>query len=176
MHAALVLHDRVDLVTVDLELDGLETAGLRRARIEHLELPALCLAEALVHLKKIAGKDGGLVAAGSGADLNDGVLLIVGVARDKHELDVFLKLGKLGLVVGDVLLEHGLLIRIGGVVQHLLGGLDVIERREVLARRRHQCGLVRILLVEAGELLDIGCHRRVGELLFELLVGGDEFL
>lgn len=91
-----------------------------------------------------------------GANLDDGVLVVVGVARDEHVLNVFLELGKLGLVFGDVHLEHLLLIGIGSIVEHFLGGLDVIERADVLARGSDEVGLVRVLLVETRELLDIG--------------------
>ena len=115
-----------------------------------------------------------LIAAGAAPDLHNDVLVVVGVARDEHVLDVFLELGKLGLVFGDVHLEHLLLIGIGGIVQHFLGSLDVIERADVLARGGDEVGLVRVLLVETRELLDIGGDGRVGKLLLELLVGLDD--
>ena len=174
--AALVLHDGVDAVARDLELDGLEAAGVGRAAREDLGLPALRGNEALVHLEQIARKDAGLVAAHAGANLDDGVLLVRGVGRDEHELDVFLELGKLLFVLGDVGLEQLLLLGVGRLVEHLLGGLDVIEGGEVLAGGVHEVGLVRVLLVEASELLDVAGDGRVGELLLELLVGIDELL
>ena len=173
VHAGLVLHHRVDLLARDLELDGLEAAGLRRARGEDLDLPAAPLAEALVHLIEVAGKDGGLVAAHARADLDDGVLLVVGVGRDEQELDVVLERGELGLVGGDVLLEHGLLVGVR-LVQHLLGGVDVVERPEVLAGLGHELGLAGVLLGEARVLLGVGDHGGVHELLLELLVGDDD--
>ena len=174
VHAGLELHDGVDAVALDLELDGLKAAGLAGAGIEHGGLPAARLAEALVHLVQIAGKDGRLVATGGGTDLDDGVLVVVGVARDEHVLNVFLELGKLGLVFGDVHLEHLFLIGIGGIVEHFLGGLDVIERADVLTRGGDEVGLVCVLLVETRELLDIGGDGWVGKLLLELLVGLDD--
>ena len=174
VHAGLELHDGVDAVALDLELDGLKATGLAGAGVEHGSLPAARLAKALVHLVQIAGEDGRLVATGGGADLDDGVLVVVGVTRDEHVLNVFLELGKLGLVFGDVHLEHLLLIGIGGIVQHFLGSLDVIERADVLARGGNEVGLVRVLLVETRELLDIGGDGRVGKLLLELLVGLDD--
>ena len=174
VHAGLKLHDGVDAVALDLELDGLKAAGLAGAGIEHGGLPATRLAEALVHLVQVAGEDGRLVATGGGANLDDGVLVVVGVARDEHVLNVFLELGKLGLVFGDVHLEHLFLIGIGSIVEHFLGSLDVIERADVLARSGNEVGLVRVLLVETRELLDVGGDGRVGKLLLELLVGLDD--
>ena len=174
VHAGLELHDGVDAVALDLELDGLKAAGLAGAGVEHGGLPAARLAETLVHLVQVAGEDGRLVATGGGADLDDGVLVVVGVTRDEHVLDVFLELGKLVLVLGDVHLEHLFLIRIGGVAEHFLGSLDVIERADVLTRGGDEVGLVRVLLVETRELLDVGGDGRVGKLLLELLVGLDD--
>ena len=174
VHAGLELHDGVDAVALDLELDGLKAAGLAGAGIEHGGLPATRLAKALVHLVQVAGEDGRLVATGGGADLDDGVLVVVGVARDEHVLDIFLELGKLSLVFGDVHLEHLLLIDIGSIVEHFLGSLDVVERADVLARSGNEVGLVRVLLAETRELLDVGGDGRVGKLLLELLVGLDD--
>ena len=81
-----------------------EAASLAGAGVKHGHLPLLGLEEALVHLEQVAGKDCCLVATGGGADLDNGVLLIVGVAGDEHELDVLLQLGQLGLDGGDLLL------------------------------------------------------------------------
>ena len=173
VHAGLVLEDGVDLVARDLELDGLEAARLAGARREDLDLPPAALAEALVHLVEVPGEDGRLVAAHAGADLHDGVLLVVGVGRDEQELDVLLEGRELGLVGGDVLLEHGLLVGVG-LVQHLLGGVDVVERAEVLAGLGNELGLAGVLLGQARVLLGVGHDGRVHELLLELLVGLDD--
>ena len=59
-------------------------------------------------------------------------------------------------------------------MQHFLGSLDVIERADVLARGGDEVGLVRVLLVETRELLNIRGDGRVGKLLLELLVGLDD--
>ena len=61
-------------------------------------------------------------------------------------------------------------------MQHLLGHLDVIKGTEVLTCGLHQVGLVRVLLIEAGELLDVARDAGIGELLFELLKSDDDFL
>ena len=176
MHARLILHDGVDLVTLDLELDGLEATRLGWAGVEDRHLPLFGLDEALVHLKEVARKDGSLVAARSGANLDNGVLLVHRITRNEHDLDVFLELGELGLVLGDLHLEHLLLVGIAGIVQHLLGHLDVIEGTKVLASCLHQVSLVRIFLVEAREFLNVAGNGRVGELLLELFEGDDDFL
>ena len=174
--ATLVLHDGVDLLARDLELDGLEAAGVGWAAGQDLGLPTLGGDEALVHLEEVAGEDAGLVAADAGANLDDGVLLVRGVGRDEHELDVLLQLGELLLVGGDVLLQHGLLVGVGGVVQHLLGGVDVVEGADVLAGGRDEVGLAGVLLCQARVLLGVGDDGRVAELALELGVRRDDLL
>ncbi len=171
MDATLELHHGVDLVARDLELDGLESAGVRRAGREDLDLPAAARREALVHLEEVTCKDGRLVAASGAADLDDGVLLVVGVAGDEHDLDLVLETRELGLVGGEVLLQHLLLVRVGGLAQHLLGDIDVVKRGQVLARLGGQRRLVCVLLGDARVLLGIGDHRRVHHLLLELGIG-----
>ena len=173
MDTRLVLHHGVDLIARDLELDGLEAAGVGRAAGENLDLPALARGEALVHLEEVAREDAGLVAAHAGADLDDGVLLVIGVGRDEQDLDLVLESRDLGLVLGDVVLEHGLLVRIGGLVQHLLGGLDVVEGAQVLAGLLDELGLAGVLLSQARVLLGVGRDGGVHELLLELLVCSD---
>lgn len=61
----------------------------------------------------------------------------------------------LGLVRGDVLLEHLLLVGIVGLALHLLGGVDVIERRKVLAGLADEVSLVGVLLGDARVLLGV---------------------
>ena len=155
MDARLVLHDGVDLVARDLELDGLEAARVGRRRREDLDLPLAVRGEALVHGEEVAGEDARLVAAHTGADLDDGVLLVHRVAGDEHDLDLVLETGDLGLVRGDVLLEHLLLVGIVGLALHLLGGVDVIERRKVLAGLADEVSLVGVLLGDARVLLGV---------------------
>ena len=65
---------------------------------------------------------------------------------------------------------------IGGLALHLLGGLDVVERAEVLAGLACELRLAGVLLGEARVLLGVGHDRRVDELLLELLVRIDELL
>ncbi len=176
VNAGLVLHDRVDLVAGHLELNGLEATGLGRAAGQDLDLPALGRGKALVHLKEVAGKDGSLVAARGTADLDDGVLVVVGVGRDQQDLDVVLEGGELLLVCRDVLLQHGLLVCIRGFAQHLFGGVDVVEGAKVLAGLLDKLGLACVLFGQAGVLFGVGRHGRVHELCFKLLVGRNDLL
>ena len=55
---------------------------------EHLELPAHAGGVAPVHLEQVAGEEVGLLAALGAADLDDDVLVVVGVAGQQQHLDL----------------------------------------------------------------------------------------
>ena len=61
---------------------------------QHLAAPALQVGIALVHAEQVAGEQRRLVAAGAGADLEDGALLVVGVLGQQQEPDLTLQLGQ----------------------------------------------------------------------------------
>ena len=90
----------------------------------------------------------------------------LGSLGDEHVLDVFLELRELFPRSRDVHLEHLLLVHIAGVAEHLLGGLDVIERADILTRGSDEVELVCVLLVETRELLDVGGRRPGRESFF----------
>ena len=88
--AALELEHRIGAVPLDLEGDLLEAADLGRRRRKHLGLKAARLGVAGEHLEQVAGEQRGLVAPGPGADLDDHVLVVVGVALDHRQADLVL--------------------------------------------------------------------------------------
>ena len=63
MSASLIAEQPVDLGPFDVHDDLLETAELRAALVQHLDLQALLFAEPCVHFVEIACEEGGLVAA-----------------------------------------------------------------------------------------------------------------
>ena len=172
--AGLVLHDRVHLVARKLELDGLETAGVGGAGINRLELPSTTVGKAAVHSVEVACEDVGLIAAGCAANLDDGVLLVVGVTGDEEDLDLFLKAGKLCLVLLDFLLQHGACLGVGLLAHELAGGVDVIEGAHVFACLLHERHLVRALLGQTRILFGVADHSGVVELLLQCLVVADK--
>src|ERR1700682_3397531 len=59
--------------------DFLEAAHGAFAGGDHLDLPALQACKTLIHPEQVAGEQGGLVAAGAGADFQDDVAIVHGV-------------------------------------------------------------------------------------------------
>jgi hypothetical protein len=68
----------------DLEYHFLGAAERAVGERHGLELPAVPLAEAHVHAVEVSREERGLVAAGAGADFDDRVALIEGIARQQR--------------------------------------------------------------------------------------------
>src|SRR5690606_9985585 len=88
MHAALVLEERVGALAAHLERHFLEAAVVALVAAQLFDVEALALRVARVHAGQLAGEEAGLVAAGAGADLDDHVLGVVGVAREHAHADL----------------------------------------------------------------------------------------
>ena len=84
VHAGLVLELAVRAVAGDLDGDLREPADLRRVAVEHLGPQPEAGGVAQVGVEQLGGEQRGLVAAGGGADLEDGVAVVVGVARQER--------------------------------------------------------------------------------------------
>src|SRR5688500_18048431 len=100
----------------------LVATGVARALRDDLDLPAVPLGEARVHPQKVAREERAFVPARAGADLEEEVLLVVGIARQQHALQVLLERGGAAPALAQLLLGEGTHAR---VARHLLGGRDV---------------------------------------------------
>ena len=94
--ARLELQRRVDRVALDADDELLVAAEVARALRDDLGAPALALGIAQVHARQVGGEEGRLVAAGAGADLEEDVARVVGIARQERRL----QLGEQALEVG----------------------------------------------------------------------------
>ena len=128
VHAGFEFQMREDALARDGGDDFLVAADLALAGREHLDLPAVRGGIALVHAEQVAGEQRRLVAAGAGADFEDGVLLVGGILRQQQELDVVLqrldalarapgssasasaRISRVGRLVGEHRLEIGELV------------------------------------------------------------------
>ena len=90
--SALVLEDRVGAVAPDLEGDVLEAAMFGRRLRENLGRVAPLGGVAGQHLVEVAGEQRRFVATGAGPDLDDHVLVVVGVRLDHRQADLFFEL------------------------------------------------------------------------------------
>ena len=77
VNSGFVLEPAVGLVAIDLEDDFFVAADVGWRFADQLDLPARSgLDVASVHPKQLAGEQGSLIAAGAGADFDDGVFLV----------------------------------------------------------------------------------------------------
>ena len=127
--AALVLEHRVGAVALDRERDLLEAADLGRALGEDLGAEAALLGVAGEHLVEVAREQRRLVAPGAGADLDEDVLVVVGVALDHRQADRLGELLEPGRSLGDDPAQ--LLVLVVG--EQLAGPLEVVVERPPLA-------------------------------------------
>ena len=92
-------------------------------------MPALALGVAAVHAVEVGGEQGGLLAAGGGADLDDDVLVGEGVLGQQGEAQLLLQGVDGGLRLLDLLAGEGDHLRVAalfgdaaGLVQRLARG------------------------------------------------------
>ncbi len=93
-HALHAVHARFefelgeDAAAVDLGDDLLEPAFAAFADRQDFRLPALFGGVAFVHAEQVAGEQRGFVAAGAGADFQDGVVVVHRVFGNERELEL----------------------------------------------------------------------------------------
>src|SRR5690606_35489048 len=116
----LVLEPGVGPSPFDCDRHPREPSRLRRHRLHGLDLEPVGLGVALVHAQQIPGPDGRLVSPGGGADLDDHVLVVVGVLGDHRPPDLsFEALHLLGALFGEPLQLGGHGRVLGGELEGL---------------------------------------------------------
>ena len=177
MHAAFVLEPFIDVRAVELEDDFLVAAQVRGAGIQILDLPAARLRIAGVHPVEVSRKQGRLLAARAGADLDDGVARIRRVRRQDAALDFQAQPLLFGFQPGDLLLGH--LCQLGfrrlgreqGAVLRQLG-----QGLQVGLPLRHERLEPGVVLPQLLRPLLVGEHLRVAQRGLDLSQAAGELL
>ena len=91
--ARFKVHFSERAVPVDLYDGFLHTALHAFGVLEHLDLPAFPLDVPRIHAQQVGGKERGLIAPGSGADLNDARTFAEWIGRNEERLGLFLEPG-----------------------------------------------------------------------------------
>jgi hypothetical protein len=169
VHARLVLELREGALAVDAD-DHLAQAARRGARArEQLDLPAPPLGEARVHAEEIGGEQGRLLAARAGADLEQDVLVVVGILGHEQHLHLLLEHLLLREEVLLLLVRHVAHLRVLLQLARVVGAAHDLA---VLAQLLDELAQIRVLLREALQLALVGEHGRVAEHRRELVVAG----
>ena len=162
---ALVLEDRVGALALDREGDLLEAADLGRRLRERLGREPPLLRVAGQHLVEVAGEERRLVAPGPGADLDEDVLVVVGVALDHRQPDLLFELLEPRRRLLDDLAQLGILA--------VLASSSRAPSRSSCSVRYSARQLVRrlqlaVLPPHLGVALPVADHRGIGHLALEL--------
>jgi hypothetical protein len=163
---ALELEHRVGAVATDLERDLLEPADLGRRLGEHVGGKAALLGVASQHLEQVAREQRRLVAAGAGADLDDHVLGIVGIALDHRQADLVLERAQAVGRLGD---QAPQLLVVAVLREQLARPLEVAPELAPLAGQLPRRLELAVLATDLGVALPVGDHLRIRHLSLELL-------
>jgi hypothetical protein len=153
--------DAIGGIAFNADDDLLVAAELGVALRQDLGAPALALAVAQVHAGQVAGEERALVAAGAGADLEEGVAIVVGVLRQQRGLQLGFEALHLGAGGRDLIGGHGRhlgvvgglhLARLGDVGLALAVALPALDDALHLALLAQQ----RAVALEIGRDLAVG--------------------
>ena len=106
MHARLVFEAGEHALARDGGDDLLVAAEVVLRQADDLGLPAVLLGVAAVHAEQIGGEQGGLVAAGAGAHLEDGALFVGRVLGQKVHAQLLLQLAPAAIDLAELVLRQ----------------------------------------------------------------------
>lgn len=118
--AAFELEFAVGLVAADAENYLFVAASIVDGFGLELDLEAVCLGVTEIHAIEVARKEASLVAAGAGANFNDGWFVVVRVARNEHFGEFGLGLLEFGLEIWLHFGEFWVLVGLGDIFLELL--------------------------------------------------------
>jgi hypothetical protein len=147
---------------------------LARTFAQDLDTPTLGFGITRVHAKQVAGKDGGLVAAGAGADFQEDIAVVMRILGHQQALQLEFFGGDPRREVGELFLAHGPCLRVLARRQLASEAEVALERYEasIALDERAQS---RILHREVTELVLTCNHARVREKAADFLVSLVQF-
>jgi hypothetical protein len=159
MSATLKLEHRIGAVTLDRERVRAVTDGQR------LRLEAATLRVAGEHAVEVPGPEAGLIATDAGADLDDHVLVVVGITLDHRQANLVLELLQPLIRAAQQLPELGVVAVLG---QELTGTGCVIGNAAVFGGQLGRRLDVAVGARCGGEFHTVTDHSGIGELVLQL--------
>ena len=161
VHAGLELQPGIGSRAADHEVRLLDAAKLRLAVVQKLHGPAARGGIETVHPEKAVRKQGALLAAHAGADLEDDVLAVVRVMGQQQDSKLLLECGGALLCAGQLLLAQGLQLGVGLPGHQLRRILHIPLRRAVGAVGRDDRGQLLLLAQPRRRLFRVGVKIRL---------------
>ena len=146
MHTTFVLERTIYICTAHGEVDLLVTTHSTLADTGYRKVPTFGVAEALVHLEQVAGKQTGFVATCSSTDFHLYILCVLRILGNQRQFDFLFQLGLQILIQRQLLTSHLLHLGIVLVGQDVLGFLDGIQTSDVTFADIHNVTKVLIFL------------------------------
>ena len=170
MNAAFELQLAVGAAAFDQSNNFLETANARGIGRKNFYTPTLSLRIPGVHSEHVRHKQSGFVAACARANFENDVSLVIGVFRQKQELEIGLASGKPFFESDKFLMSHRLQVRIGFIANHGFGLADSASQIAILAELRHDFAQFAVRAGRFLVLLAVGNDFRTGQLPIEFFV------
>jgi hypothetical protein len=163
---ALELQPLEDLIALEAGDDLLEAPTFGFRQRHRLGTPAAPLRVALVHAEQVAGEERRLVATRAGANLHDGVLLVVWVAGQEQGANLLLEAIP---AFGEIReLRLGELSHLGvALPEHRLCALELLQKLSIGGRRLGGGPQRSQLLREPSVFGGVRCDLGVRELLLQ---------
>ena len=172
MRAALELEPRVRTIAADLDDRLLDSADAGFVKAHDLGRVAVTFGVAQVHPEELGGEQGGLLAAGTGPDLEDHVAVVGGITGQEEDLELLDEPGFVGLEPVDLLAGHGPHLLVALAVPELAGAQQLGSRVEEAAIRLDHGFEAGELATEPPDRLDVGARLGKDELGLDLVVLG----
>ena len=168
--ARFIFQLAIDARAFDGEDDFLEAAQFRCVGTDDARLPSRLFFDVFhVHAEQVAGKEGCFVAAGSGADFHDDVLVIPRVLGQHEDVQLVFQIGLFLSEAVHFFLGHGDEVIVAvGIVDDFLVAVDGAGNVFVFAEcfdNRHQRS---VFLGQFLPFVLTGDDRRVADLLFQV--------
>ncbi len=120
MGSGFVLEARPRVGALHHERDLAHTAHVGQLAAEHLDLPAVEVGVALVHVEQVGGPEVALLAAFTSTDLHDHVLAVARILRHEELAQLGVERGELRVLRRDLAVEVVAHVGVGLARQHLL--------------------------------------------------------
>ena len=176
VYAALILQSGVSACSVDHESHFLESADPVLIQTEHLGLPATPLRVLHIHPVYLRREKSRFVSAGSGADLHDNILVIVGVFGQEQDLKLMLQFFHLFPRVSQLFLQHLSHFLVFFFVQHretVLNGFFIFLIFSIGIHYRLKLALFLHKLLKTVLVI---CHSRLAQLIQDLVKTDQQIL
>ena len=170
MHTRLIFQNAIYVISAYGKVDFLESTYCTLGNISHAELPALCLAETLIHLEEVACEETSLIATCSGTYFHLHVLGILRILWNECNLYLFLKRRLESLVLCKLFTRHLLHVRIRLVDEDILRLCDCLKTIHVALTDLHDVLKILVFLCKFDVSLLVADYVRVGDERAHLLI------